>query len=676
MPGLLYHLAALAARLGIAYALGCGSMFKSLLMLGSIVVQDRHMLTYHLALALYHTGSDPVMTRAVCLVILAVLVAIFKSGSRPRNEANKQRPAESVGARNDHWTGPGKPLLFPCITTHTRLVPKMHSFVYSYLVVGVPVGWTGVCGGMISVAGEGPAVDRKREQKGWYHIDAGDYLERGNGHLGLRGKLDAHLLSQGADPKQYPHAYFVTAARFLGYHFNPISFWYLYGANKTLTAMVLEVNNTFGERRMYYLTPKSAEESGEKGEKGETHLFKQAWPKDFHVSPFNSRKGSYELLANDPLAPNIQGTGPITATVVLRSSHTHSKVVARLISERREEKTGNSVPVAIHSLDPAAMTLWQKTKFLVAWWWVGFATFPRIVKQAGILFFQKRLHVWFRPEPLATSMGRLADSMEQKLEAAFRLYLRHLVESVTDDDSTGIDKPLAVRYIPCGIPDVHPELMLSPSAARNTVSHDVLTGRAAIETDEIEFRVLTPVFYTRFIRYAHDVEALFCELRESGTIDITPQAAPALFAKRVLSKATLPPPLQIKDPTIYIAFKIIQKLRRRPGPIERPMTWPTNKYGAASSPSSPKSGTTPMKVSGDLRGFRPSAMDGFILSLGHEQQDLRLSYRSALISLFLADRVTFGSPMLLWVLRLCFRIFRAWYFAPMLLNLLYKLNVY
>ncbi|KAL1911944.1 hypothetical protein Sste5344_002139 [Sporothrix stenoceras] len=386
-------------------------------------------------MALYLVKFDQLITAALALVALAVVIFVIKTES-----TNKQRQAEA-----EPWTGPGKPLLFPCITTHTRLVPKQHSFVYSYLVVGVPVGWTGVCGGMISVATDSPTAERKEIKKGWYHIDAEDYLERGYGDLGLCGKLDSFLKSERIEPEQYPHAYFVTAAKFLGYHFNPISFWYLYDTEKQLKAIVLEVNNTFGERRMYYLPLVLTERNGEESSKKGTLLFKQAWPKDFHVSPFNSRKGSYELLANDPLAPNMQGAGPIAVTVVLRTSDKDSKLVARLFTERQEKKTEAGATTAIHSLDPAVMSLWQKTKFLAAWWWVGFATFPRIVKHAGILFFRKRLHVWFRPEPLAESMSRSADSTETMLESAFSLYLQHLVSNVNDkEDEAGSNKPLAV----------------------------------------------------------------------------------------------------------------------------------------------------------------------------------------------------------------------------------------
>lgn len=86
--------------------------------------------------------------------------------------------------------GPLKPLLFPCQTTHTRLFPKKHSFKYSYLMVGIPVGWEGDSGGMIATGPPGIA------RKGWYQVHSADYLERGSGHLTLREKLDTYLTSQ------------------------------------------------------------------------------------------------------------------------------------------------------------------------------------------------------------------------------------------------------------------------------------------------------------------------------------------------------------------------------------------------------------------------------------------------------------------------------------------------
>jgi hypothetical protein len=96
---------------------------------------------------------------------------------------------------------PAKPMLFPCQTTHTRLFPKKHSFSYSYLYVGVPVGWRGSSGGLLS-------VDEPKDEKPWYlkwlslrpgswfSVDGDHYLARGHVEGGLRGKLDAYIQSE------------------------------------------------------------------------------------------------------------------------------------------------------------------------------------------------------------------------------------------------------------------------------------------------------------------------------------------------------------------------------------------------------------------------------------------------------------------------------------------------
>jgi hypothetical protein len=46
---------------------------------------------------------------------------------------------------------PSKVMFFPGKTSHTRLFPKKYTFSYSYLLVGIPVGWKGSVGGMLAV---------------------------------------------------------------------------------------------------------------------------------------------------------------------------------------------------------------------------------------------------------------------------------------------------------------------------------------------------------------------------------------------------------------------------------------------------------------------------------------------------------------------------------------------
>lgn len=97
---------------------------------------------------------------------------------------------------------PVNPMLFPCETAHVRMFPKKHGFSYSYLLVGIPVGWKGSVGGMIS-----SDVDTKpaswysrlfslKPGSAWYTVNGDDYLERGHVEDGLKGKLKKYLEGQ------------------------------------------------------------------------------------------------------------------------------------------------------------------------------------------------------------------------------------------------------------------------------------------------------------------------------------------------------------------------------------------------------------------------------------------------------------------------------------------------
>lgn len=394
----------------------------------------------------------------------------------------------------------------------------------------------------------------------------------------------------------------------------------------SLAAMILEVNNTFDERRMYFLTPGKSDidtlngteepESTANGEAlNKASVFKQQWPKDFHVSPFNSRKGSYSLLASDPWNASPAGQILIDATITLRSGKGHGKIVARLFSDGE-------------AADPATMGILQKITFLLSWWWVGFVTFPRIVKEAARLWFQRKLHVWYRPEPLKESIGRNADAAERNLEIVFRRYLRYLTEQS--------QAAIAVKYIPSGIPHSEADLMLSPSAKSG-----------ARGTQEMEIKILTPAFYTRFVFYAHDLEALFSEMQESCTIWVS---HPDLLPKLLFKKPT--PTTESQGPLDYIFFEAIRRLRRRPQAIVRPLT-----SSHTPTPSSPAKTTSVV----DIRDFRISSMDAFILA--EAETELRQQYRSLVLRLFIADRLTFGSLLLVDAVLALFKTWLAWTLA-------------
>lgn len=125
--------------------------------------------------------------------------------------SRKGKPDPTIQAREDVKEVPDnaceappesnlQPLLFPARTTHTRLFPKKHSFSYSYLLVGIPVGRRGTVGSIFAI--DLPLVLSLKSifQRPWFSVEAEDHLERGRKDLGLQGKLRLYLKSQVGKP--------------------------------------------------------------------------------------------------------------------------------------------------------------------------------------------------------------------------------------------------------------------------------------------------------------------------------------------------------------------------------------------------------------------------------------------------------------------------------------------
>ena len=86
--------------------------------------------------------------------------------------------------------------------------------------------------------------------------------------------------------------FLLTHLRYLGYNFNPVSYFYCYDAGGGLHSILAEVNNTFGETANYWLS--GAWE--QKNNKGKRYVF----PKSFHVSPFMKLHQEYNWTFTTP----------------------------------------------------------------------------------------------------------------------------------------------------------------------------------------------------------------------------------------------------------------------------------------------------------------------------------------------------------------------------------------
>ena len=74
--------------------------------------------------------------------------------------------------------------------------------------------------------------------------------------------------------------YIMTNLRNFGYIFNPVSFYYCFDEAGKLKAMFSEVNNTFHDQKMFYISI----------ENSEAELFRSKQSKNFYVSPFTGLK--------------------------------------------------------------------------------------------------------------------------------------------------------------------------------------------------------------------------------------------------------------------------------------------------------------------------------------------------------------------------------------------------
>ena len=151
---------------------------------------------------------------------------------------------------------------------HARLRPARNAFVYPTFFLLLPLR-------ELRAQGWGALAHNRAALVTFHDSDHGD------GRADALSWLDETLNAEGivdADGEVWLHCY----PRVLGHTFKPVSFWYCHRADGTLRAVLVEVNNTFGERHCYLLdTPAWG-------------VTQQA-RKVFHVSPFCPVEGEYRF---------------------------------------------------------------------------------------------------------------------------------------------------------------------------------------------------------------------------------------------------------------------------------------------------------------------------------------------------------------------------------------------
>jgi DUF1365 family protein len=159
------------------------------------------------------------------------------------------------------------------VVRHRRLRPAAHAFEYPTYFLMLPMRSLGT----EAAAGPQPLARNRFGLLSFHDADHGD------GRRDALAWLDEVLAREGVHDAQ-GEAWLHTYPRVAGFVFKPVSFWYCHRLDGSLAAVVVEVNNTFGERHCYLLTgPQLAF-----GTEQRAH-------KVFHVSPFCRVQGQYRF---------------------------------------------------------------------------------------------------------------------------------------------------------------------------------------------------------------------------------------------------------------------------------------------------------------------------------------------------------------------------------------------
>jgi DUF1365 family protein len=164
---------------------------------------------------------------------------------------------------------------------HRRFSPTKHEFTYPLFMAFLDVDRLPQ---LMSVS---PFTGYDRWN--WASFYGADHF--GEPAQSLRERVSLSAKQNGLELPDGP-IFLLTHLRYLGYNFNPVSFFYCYSRDSQLALILAEVHNTFGEYENYWLDPSREDSAGANK--------KYRFPKSFHVSPFMQQRQDYEWTFTPP----------------------------------------------------------------------------------------------------------------------------------------------------------------------------------------------------------------------------------------------------------------------------------------------------------------------------------------------------------------------------------------
>lgn len=248
-----------------------------------------------------------------------------------------------------------KGLMFQAKAMHCRLMPERHEFSYNFYTY---------CFDLDNLAD----LDREIWGFGYNRFNLAsvydkDYLNSSTDNIKQKALT---LLKARGFKLEIDKILLLTAPRYLGYVFNPASFYFCYDRAGQLLYFITEINNTYSEKHVYITDVSNQQPASNKPYKGKA-------TKCFHVSPFFNMDYEYDFSFYD-----IREKLDIRINLVKDSK---VAFVSRFWGDSQELNSRNHGSMIVrYPLRPAL-------------------TMPRIMWQAIRLYLQRKLPVLQKPNP-------------------------------------------------------------------------------------------------------------------------------------------------------------------------------------------------------------------------------------------------------------------------------------
>lgn len=235
---------------------------------------------------------------------------------------------------------------------HRRTAPVAHAFRYPIFMVLLDIDR------IPELMAASPFTSYNRWN--WASFRDADHL--GPHDVPMRERLTRDAAASGHTLPAGP-IFLLTHLRYLGYCFNPVSFFYCYDQAGVLQLVLAEVNNTFGGSHRYWLRPEPTSGSA----------WRSSATKSFYVSPFMPADARYSFAFGAPLDRLVvhmmldgragEGTRHALDATLSLEHHpwTHAAISRALV---RHPAMTLSVIAGIH---------WEAVRL----WWKGLPLVPR-----------------------------------------------------------------------------------------------------------------------------------------------------------------------------------------------------------------------------------------------------------------------------------------------------------